>query len=84
MDGWMEDVVCMYVWKCGCVHTSIDDCLYVCPILFPPSQQQVETLFHEFGHGAQHMLTEVTHGDAAGINGGWGWPFVCTCMPFFI
>lgn len=30
--------------------------------------REVETLFHEFGHGLQHMLTEVSHQEAAGIN----------------
>ncbi|MDZ7963264.1 MAG: M3 family metallopeptidase [Aulosira sp. DedQUE10] len=29
---------------------------------------EVETLFHEFGHGLQHMLTQVDYTDAAGIN----------------
>jgi oligopeptidase A len=28
---------------------------------------EVETLFHEFGHGLQHMLTTVDHGLASGI-----------------
>jgi len=31
--------------------------------------QEVETLFHETGHGLQHMLTDATIGDVAGING---------------
>jgi oligopeptidase A len=31
--------------------------------------REVETLFHEFGHGLQHMLTTVDYRDAAGING---------------
>jgi oligopeptidase A len=31
--------------------------------------REVETLFHEFGHGLQHMLTTVDDRDAAGING---------------
>ncbi|GIS62950.1 MAG: hypothetical protein CM1200mP2_51750 [Planctomycetaceae bacterium] len=38
----------------------------------PPSLmpfREVETLFHEFGHGLQHMMTTVEHADASGING---------------
>ncbi|MEO1095474.1 MAG: M3 family metallopeptidase [Cyanobacteria bacterium J06638_28] len=30
--------------------------------------REVETLFHEFGHGLQHMLTQVDFPGAAGIN----------------
>lgn len=30
--------------------------------------REVETLFHEFGHGLQHMLTTVDEADAAGIS----------------
>ena len=33
------------------------------------SLREVETLFHEFGHGLQHMLTEQEWGAVAGING---------------
>lgn len=31
--------------------------------------REVETLFHEAGHGFQHMLTTASVGDVAGING---------------
>jgi len=31
--------------------------------------REVETLFHETGHGLQHMLTKAKIGDVAGING---------------
>ena len=31
--------------------------------------RQVITLFHEFGHGTQHMLTTIDHPEVAGING---------------
>ena len=31
--------------------------------------REVETLFHEFGHGLQHMLTMVEEAEASGING---------------
>jgi len=32
------------------------------------SFEEVETLFHEFGHGLQHMLTTIDYPQAAGIN----------------
>ncbi len=32
------------------------------------SFEEVETLFHEFGHGLQHMLTKIDYPQAAGIN----------------
>ena len=31
--------------------------------------REVETLFHEFGHGLQHMLSKVNYLEASGING---------------
>ncbi|WP_017444527.1 oligopeptidase A [Gayadomonas joobiniege] len=37
------------------------------PALF--THDEVQTLFHEFGHGLHHMLTKVTVSDVAGING---------------
>ncbi len=33
------------------------------------SFSDVQTLFHEFGHGLQHMLTKIEIGDISGING---------------
>ena len=33
------------------------------------SFREVETLFHEFGHGLQNMLTTVDYAEAAGLNG---------------
>ncbi|PJG84194.1 oligopeptidase A [Caviibacterium pharyngocola] len=37
------------------------------PALF--THDEVTTLFHEFGHGIHHMLTEIDVPDVAGING---------------
>lgn len=46
-------------------HPSAPNC---CAKL-PPPCREVETLFHEFGHAAQHMLTEQQEGLVAGIRG---------------
>jgi len=37
------------------------------PALF--THDEVTTLFHEFGHGLQHMLTQIDYAGVAGING---------------
>lgn len=33
------------------------------------THDEVLTLFHEFGHGLHHLLTQITVGDVAGVNG---------------
>ena len=33
------------------------------------THDEVTTLFHEFGHGLHHMLTQMEHADISGING---------------
>ena len=37
------------------------------PALF--THREVQTLFHEFGHGLHHMLTRIDYADVSGING---------------
>jgi len=37
------------------------------PALF--THHEVETIFHEFGHGLHHMLTQIDHLDISGISG---------------
>jgi len=47
-------------------------CNFTAPVDSAPSlltHHEVTTLFHEFGHGLHHMLTEVAYPSIAGING---------------
>lgn len=47
-------------------------CNFTAPVGGKPSlltHTEVTTLFHEFGHGLHHMLTQVDVADVAGING---------------
>ena len=70
--AWMD--VC--IGKSEAVNRDIPVAYLTCngspPVGDTPSLmtfREVETLFHEFGHGLQHMLTTATIGDVAGING---------------
>ena len=70
-------------WMDDCVgRKKIDDsvqtpvayltCNFTPPIGNDPAlltHDEVTTLFHEFGHGLQHMLTRVDHLGVSGING---------------
>ena len=61
-------------WVDGTLHTPV---VHLCCNGTPPvgdvpslmSFREVETLFHEFGHGLQGMLTSVDYASVAGING---------------
>ena len=70
--AWMD--VC--IGKSEAVNRDIPVAYLTCngspPVGDTPSLmtfREVETLFHEFGHGLQHMLTTATIGDVVGING---------------
>ncbi len=71
--AWMNDCICRSVGKHG-VRLPVAHlvCNSTPPADNVPSLmtfREVETLFHEFGHGLQHMMTTVDLRDAAGING---------------
>ena len=69
-------------WMNDCVNRSVIDGEVTKPIAYlicnqtPPAGDkpslmsfgEVTTLFHEFGHGLQHMLTTVDYASASGIN----------------
>jgi oligopeptidase A len=70
--AWMD--VCIGRAKLG-EETRLPVAYLVCnqtpPVDGKPSLmtfEEVNTLFHEFGHGLQHMLTKVDYSGAAGIN----------------
>ena len=71
--AWMNGVVDRRVWSGGerlPVATLV--CNFTPPVGDKPSLltfKEVTTMFHEFGHGLQHMLTRVGHPDVAGISG---------------
>ncbi|MEI8027955.1 MAG: M3 family metallopeptidase [Pseudomonadota bacterium] len=71
--AWMDDVVGKRVTKkerrIPVAHLV---CNFTPPVGDKPSLltfNEVETMFHEFGHGLQHMLTKIGYSDVSGISG---------------
>ena len=71
--AWMDECIVRHAQK-GLVQIPV---AYLTCNLTPPIAEQpalfthteVITLFHEFGHGLQHMLTTIDYTDVSGING---------------
>jgi oligopeptidase A len=74
--AWMNECVVRASFvEGGVTKTRLPVAYLVCnqspPVDGKPSLMtflEVETLFHEFGHGLQHMLTKVDYAGASGIN----------------
>jgi oligopeptidase A len=72
--AWMDDLQGRRL--CGDGNIQLPIALINCNFTPPASDKpallthdEVETLFHEFGHALQHMLTTVNYSAVAGING---------------
>ena len=72
--AWMNDCTIRRMDSKGDIERPVAYlvCNFTPPSASEPSLltfREVETMFHEFGHGLQHMLTTINYTDASGING---------------
>lgn len=72
--AWMDDCIGRKRKLDGSIQTPVAylTCNFNAPIGGKPAlftHDEVTTLFHEFGHGIHHMLTQIDVSDVAGING---------------
>jgi oligopeptidase A len=71
--AWMDECVVAKSLPSGkTVPVAQLVCNFTAPVGGSPSlltHDEVTTLFHEFGHGLHHMLTQVAYPSIAGING---------------
>ena len=72
--AWMDECVTRRVNEEGELQSPV--AYLVCNFTPPVGEQpallthdEVQTLFHEFGHGLHHMLTQVDYAGVSGING---------------
>jgi oligopeptidase A len=71
--AWMDEAVTRRI-KDGGVQAPVAylNCNFSAPVGGKPAlftHEEVNTLFHEFGHGLHHLLTRVDHLGVSGING---------------
>jgi oligopeptidase A len=71
--AWMDEAVTRRI-KDGRVQAPVAylNCNFSAPVAGKPAlftHEEVNTLFHEFGHGLHHLLTRVDHLGVSGING---------------
>jgi len=71
--AWMDTCTNrLHTARCDQIPVAYLVCNFGPPVGDKPSlltHDEVETLFHEFGHGLHHMLTKVDYPAVAGING---------------
>ncbi|VAW84074.1 Oligopeptidase A [hydrothermal vent metagenome] len=71
--AWMDDCICRRSDSSGVQHpVAYLVCNFTPPIGDDPAlltHDEVQTLFHEFGHGLHHMLTQIDYPSIAGISG---------------
>lgn len=71
--AWMDDCICRrqgedeIQFPVAYLNCNFSPPLENGPALF--THDEVQTLFHEFGHGLHHMLTQVAYAGVSGING---------------
>ena len=72
--AWMDECIVRRVREDGSVQvpTAYLVCNFAPPVGNDPAlftHDEVQTLFHEFGHGLHHMMTRIDTAGVAGING---------------
>ncbi len=72
--AWMDDCRVRRKLANGAIQTPIAfvTCNFNAPVGTDPAlftHDDVNTLFHEFGHALQHLLTTIDYSDLSGING---------------
>ena len=72
--AWMDSAVTRWKHQGGKLQTPVAYlvCNFTPPVGDQPAcltHDEVTTLFHEFGHGIHHLMTEMEHLDISGISG---------------